>query len=143
MVALAAERNAEDGVSSGKLVIERDCLTELSGGEVEFAELALDQAEFEMQFGGRLGSERLLEFDLGGGWVVLLEVDSCNEFARGDVRRIESDCGLQFRERGSEIAEVVLRCSEGEVCSGPLGPEAKSFFEFFGGLFGLALVFQR
>ena len=41
------------------------------------------------------------------------------------------------------VAEFELRCAEGEVRVGPFRFEANRFFEFFGGLLGLAFVFQR
>ena len=62
MVPLAAQRDAQHGISTREFRIKRDRLAKLGGGEIEFAELAFDQAEFEVQFGGRLCSESFLEF---------------------------------------------------------------------------------
>ena len=50
-----------------------------------------DEAEFEMEFCGRLGGEGFPEFGLGAGRIILLNVDSGDQIAGIDVRRIELD----------------------------------------------------
>ena len=91
MIALAAQSDTEDGVGAREFWIERDGLTKLGGSEVEFAELAFDEAEFEMEFCGRLGGEGFPEFGLGAGRIILLNVDSGDQIPGIDVRRIELD----------------------------------------------------
>ncbi len=93
MVPLAAQRDAQHGMSAREFRIERDRLAKLGGGEIEFAELAFDQAEFEVEFGGGFDGESFLELRFGGRRIVLLEIDSSDEIAGADVGGIELNSG--------------------------------------------------
>ena len=60
VVALTTQRHAEDGMRAGEFWIQSDRLAKLRGSKIEFAELAFDEAEFEVEFGGRFGGKGFL-----------------------------------------------------------------------------------